>query len=178
MLKLKLQYFGHLSPLASEELTYLKRLWCWERLKAGREGDDRGWDGWMASLTQWTWVWVKSGSWWWTGKFGMLYSMGLQRVGHDWATELNWKSIFACMLNWSVASDSLQPHWLYPPGSSVHGITQGRILEWVAISSSRGSFQPRIKPMSPASAGRFFTTEQRKSFVLINPPSPNPVKEI
>ena len=71
-----------------EELTHLKRPWCWERLKAGGEGDDRGWDGWMASLTQWTWVWVNSGSWWWTGRPGMLQSMGLQRVGHDWATEL------------------------------------------------------------------------------------------
>ena len=61
----------------------------WERLKAG-EGDNRGWDGWMASPTQWTWVWVNSGSWWWTGRPGMLQFMGLQRVGHDWATELHW----------------------------------------------------------------------------------------
>ena len=72
-----------------KELTHWKRPWCWERLKAGGEGDNRGWDGWMASLTQWTWVWVNSGSWWWTGRPGMLQSMGLQRVGHDWATELN-----------------------------------------------------------------------------------------
>ena len=72
-----------------EELTHSKRPWCWERLKAG-EGDDRGWDGWMASPTQWTWVWVSSRSWWWTGRPGMLQSMGLQRVGHNWATELNW----------------------------------------------------------------------------------------
>ena len=59
-----------------EELTHWKRPWCWERLKAGREGDDRGWDGWMASPTQWTWVWVTYGSWWWTGKPSMLQSMG------------------------------------------------------------------------------------------------------
>ena len=64
--------------------------WCWERLKAGGEGDDRGWDGWMASLIQWTWIWVTSGSWWRKGKPGMLQSMGSQRVGHDWATELNY----------------------------------------------------------------------------------------
>ena len=64
--------------------------WCWERLKVGEEGDGRGWDGWMSSLTPWTWVWVSSGSWWWTGKLGVLQSMGLQRVGHDWATELSW----------------------------------------------------------------------------------------
>ena len=55
-----------------------------------REGDDRGWNGWMASLTQWTWVWVNSGRWWWTGRPGVLWFMGLQRVGHDWATKLNW----------------------------------------------------------------------------------------
>ena len=72
-----------------EELTHLKSPWCWERLKAGGEGDNRGWDGWMASLTQWTWVWLNSGSWWCTGRPGMLQSMGLQRVKHDWATELN-----------------------------------------------------------------------------------------
>ena len=65
-----------------------KRPWCLERLKAGGEGDDSGWDGWMASPTQWTWVWVSFGSWWWTGKPGMLQTMGSQRVRHDWATEL------------------------------------------------------------------------------------------
>ena len=73
-----------------EELTHLKRPWCWEGLRAGGEGDDRGWDGWMASPTRWTWVWANSGSWWWTGRPGMLGFMGLQRVGHDWAIELNW----------------------------------------------------------------------------------------
>ena len=73
-----------------EELTHWKRPWCWERLKAGGEGDNRGWGGWMASLTQWTWVWVNSGSWWWTGRPGVLRFTGLQRIGHDWATELNW----------------------------------------------------------------------------------------
>ena len=73
-----------------EEMTHLKRPWCWERLRAGGERDDRGWDGWMASLTQWTWVWVNSGSWWWTGRPGMLQFTGSQRVGHNWVTELNW----------------------------------------------------------------------------------------
>ena len=73
-----------------EELTHWKRPWCWERLRAGGEGDDRGWDGWMASPTPWTWVWVDSGSWWWTGRPGVLQFMGSQRIGHDWATELNW----------------------------------------------------------------------------------------
>ena len=67
-----------------------KRLWCWEEFGAGGEGDDRGWDGWMASPTRWTWIWVNSGSWWWTGRPGVLWFMGLQRVRYDWATELNW----------------------------------------------------------------------------------------
>ena len=62
--------------------------WCSKRLKAGAEGDDRKWDGWMASSSQWTWVWMNSGSWWWTGRPGVLRFMGSQRVGHDWAT--NW----------------------------------------------------------------------------------------
>ena len=85
MLKLKLQ---HLATWC-EEVTHLKRLWCWERLRVGVEGDDRGWDGWMTSPTQWTWVWVDSGSWWWTGRPGVLWFMGSQRVSHDEATELN-----------------------------------------------------------------------------------------
>ena len=75
-----------------EEPTHWKRPWWWERLKAG-EGDDRGWDGWMASLIPWMWVWVSSESWWWTGKPGVPQSMGSQRVRHDWATELNWPEL-------------------------------------------------------------------------------------
>ena len=69
-----------------KELTHWKRPWCWERLKAGGEGENR--DDWMASLTLWTWVWASSGSWWWTGKAGVLQFMGLQWVRHEWATEL------------------------------------------------------------------------------------------
>ena len=80
-----------------EELTHLKRPWCWERLRAGREGYDRGWNDWMASPTKWTWVWVNSGSWWWTGRPGVLRFMGSQRVRHDWATELNRPE-----LNWTI----------------------------------------------------------------------------
>ena len=80
---------GLMLKLASwcKELTHLKRLWCWERLTVGGKGDDRGWDGRMPSLTQRTWVWVDSGSWWWTGRPGMLQSMGWQRVGHDLMSE-------------------------------------------------------------------------------------------
>ena len=76
-----------------EELTHWRRPWCWEGLRAGGDGDNRWWDGWMvASPAQWTWVWVDCGSWWWTGRPGVLWFMGSQRVGHDWATELNWVS--------------------------------------------------------------------------------------
>ena len=76
-----------------EELAHLKRPWCWERLRAGGEADDRGWDGWMTSPTQWTWVWVNSGSWWWTRRPYVLWFMGSQRVRHDWAAELNWSEL-------------------------------------------------------------------------------------
>ena len=106
----------------------------------------------MASPTQWTWVWVSSGSWWWIGRPGVLQSMGLQRVGLDWATELK----------------LLQSHLTlcYPmdcnlPGSSVHGILQARILEWVAMPSSRGSFGPRDWTLVSniyCTARGFFTT--------------------
>ena len=84
------------NPLATwcKELTHWKRHWCRERLRAEGEGDDRGWDGWMVSPTQWTWVWVDSGSWWWTGRPGMLRFMESQRVGHNWATEPNWIKIY------------------------------------------------------------------------------------
>ena len=74
-----------------EELTHWKRPWCWEGLGAGGEGDDRGWDGWVASPTRWIWVWINSGSQWWTGRPGVLRFMGSQRVRHDWVTELNLK---------------------------------------------------------------------------------------
>ena len=77
-------------PTSCEELTHWKTPSCWEGLGAGGEGDNREWDGWMASLTPCTWVWVNSGSWWWTGRPGVLRFMGLQRVRHDWATEVNW----------------------------------------------------------------------------------------
>ena len=90
MLKLKLQYFGHLMWRAdSFEKTLILGNIEGRRRRRG-EGDDSGWDGWMPLSTRWTWVWANSGSWWWTGKPAVWQSMGLQRVGHDWATELNW----------------------------------------------------------------------------------------
>ena len=87
MLKLKLQYFGHLVRRADSSE---KTLMLGKMLRAGGAGDDREWDGWMASPTQWTWLWIDSGTWWWTGRPGVLRFMGWQRVGHDWETELSW----------------------------------------------------------------------------------------
>ena len=87
MLKLKLQYFGHLIQRTHS----LKKTCCWERLKAGEEGADRGWDGWMASLTWWTWVWASYRAWWWTGKPGVLQCMGSK--GLDTTERLNWTEV-------------------------------------------------------------------------------------
>ena len=92
-LKLKLQYFGHLMRRTES----FEKTWCWERLKVKGVGDDRGWDGWMASPTQWIWVWVNSGSWQWTGRPGVLQSMGLQRVRHNWTTEQNSTDYYLCI---------------------------------------------------------------------------------
>ena len=83
-------------------MIHWKRLWCWEVLGARGEGDDRGWDGWMTSLTRCTWVWLNSGSWWWTGRPGVLRFMGSQRVGHDWVTDLIWY-----IISWHLKSDIL-----------------------------------------------------------------------
>ena len=88
ILKLQLQYFSH---LMQRNLTFhWKRPWCWERLKARRERDERGWDDWMASPTQWTWVWVSSGNWWWTGKPGVLQSMWITKI---WTQLSNWPEL-------------------------------------------------------------------------------------
>ena len=86
-----------------KELTHWKRPWCWERLKAWEEGDNRGWDGWRASPTHWTWVWASSKSWWWTGRPGVLLSIGLQRVECDWMNEVNWNDLL-CKINIARAS--------------------------------------------------------------------------
>ena len=85
MLKLKLHFFGHLMQRTDS----LEKTLILGKIEDRGEGDDRGWDGWMASLTWWTWVWASFGSWWWTGKPEVLQSIGSKRVGHDWATELS-----------------------------------------------------------------------------------------
>ena len=97
-----------------KELTHWKRPQYWEKLKVGGEGDDREWNGWMASLTQWTWVWASSRSWWWMGKPGVLRFMGSQRIRHDWVTELNWTSLLhsqnlMCVSHWQHISGP--PHF-------------------------------------------------------------------
>ena len=114
MLKLKLQYFW--PPDVKSWL--IRKDSCWERLKAGGEGDDREWDGWMALQMQWTWVWVHSRSWWWTGKPGMLQSIGLKRVRHDWATEWTELNVRGSSILWSMnASVSGQmPLWVHVNG--------------------------------------------------------------
>ena len=108
------------NPLATwcEELTHWKRPWCWERLKSGGEGDDRGWDGWMVSLTQWTWVWVNSGSWWWTARFGVLQSMGWQSQTQLSDLIINWSIHFKCMYNWTKSQHycykiKTAPPWVF-----------------------------------------------------------------
>ena len=96
--------------------THWKRTWCWQRLKVGEE-DDRGWNGWMPSSTQWTWVWVNSGSWWWTERPGVLQSMGSQTVGHDWVTELNWT--VSKGQNWAQSWRCSGP-WIYALQTAGH----------------------------------------------------------
>ena len=88
-----------------KELTHWKRPWCWERLRAGGEGDDRGWDGWMASPTQWTWVWASYGSWWWTGKPGVLQSMGCK--DSEMTEQLNWTELILCWGEYSISQISV-----------------------------------------------------------------------
>ena len=123
MQKLKLQYFVHLMQRTNS----LERPWCWERLRAGGEGGDRGRDGWMASLTQWTWVWVNSGSWWWTERSGMLQSMGVGKSRtwlSNWTTtkvsqspQLSWCKLGPRLKTTNTGSFSSQGTGLYPTGA-------------------------------------------------------------
>ena len=136
MLKLKLQYLA----TWYEELTHFKRPWCWEWLKVGGEGDDRGWDGWMASPTQWIWVWVNSRSWWWTGRPGVLQSKGSQRVGQDWETELNWfRALHICWIKSAIKSGLLSHPMLV-------GILNLGVISWIR--------QPAISLAFPGLIGK------------------------
>ena len=113
MLKLKLQYFGHLM----RRVDSLEKTLMLGRIGGSRRGDDRGWDGWMASPTRCTWVWVNSGCWWCTGRPGVLRFMGSQRIRHDWATELNW------ILKKRTSALQCKPVWYFIQNSSLgfHG---------------------------------------------------------
>ena len=110
MLKLKPQYSGHLMWRNDS----LERTLMLGKIEGGRRRGDRGWDGWMASRTQRTWVWVSSGSWWWTGRPGVLQSTGSQRVGQDWATEPNWiylRSVYRSLYVQLWARNKLDWSW-------------------------------------------------------------------
>ena len=132
MLKLKLQYLA----TWCEELTYLKRPWCWERLKAEGEGDDSGWDGWIASPTQWTWVWVNSRSWWWTEAWhAAVHGVIKSRTWlSDW-TELNWDD------EYQGTRQSFRNHFIVWNNrlSSIFTIlfpaTQSHSFHWVGVGS-------------------------------------------
>ena len=146
MLKLKLQYFGYLIRRTDSS----ERPWCWERLKAGGEGDDRGWDGWMASPTWWTWVWVSSGSWWWTGKPGVLQPMGSQRVRHDWVTKLNWSHLPS--FPWLALLTHGKRPWCWErlkvggEGDDMVGWLDGIMIWWTWVWASSGSWWWTGKP--------------------------------
>ena len=117
MLKLNLQHFGYLVWRADS----LEKTRCWERLKAGGEGDGRGQDVWLASLTQWTWIGANSRRWWNTEKPGMLQFMRLQRVGHDWATE--WKQMCLTFSFFSFSSCCFWTEYFFPHVFHLHLIS-------------------------------------------------------
>ena len=140
-----------------EELTHLKRAWWWERLKVGGEGDDRGWDSWMASPTRWTWVWVSSGSWWWTGRPGMLQLMGSQSQTRlsDW-TELNCaEAMVVSVLNLVLSLPGLEWLWIvWEWGGGVcepvSGWAPSTTLSWRATSlSSAATTLQFLVPLPP-----------------------------
>ena len=161
MLKLKLQYFS----------------WCWERLKAGREGDDRGWDGWMASPMQWTWVWVNSGSWWWTGKPHVLQSIESQRVGHDWAIELNWTELkpsqssrAQCCFNWSLHCHCIVDWFL--PLTVLFSCLLCRCISLIGIPSKSATYSFWFQSMFPGKLIWYnYLAMQPKTSQQINPGS-------
>ena len=118
--------------------THWKRLWCWEGLGAGGEGDNRGWDDWMASLTWWMWVWVNSGSWWWTGRPGVLRFMGSQRVGH--VERLNWTELSDLMYVMYVSG--CRSTWVRKDSFGIQKSEESRVKThpWVIITSLMTSF--------------------------------------
>ena len=125
-----------------KDQTHLKRPWCWERLRAGGEGDDIGWDGWMASPTQWTWIWVDSGSWWWIGRPGVLRFMRSQRVGYDWATEMNWAFLYCQgLFHWGVKVSGWWRNFLLRLAGDGVGPNNWR-RKWSVGPENRGALKP------------------------------------
>ena len=136
MPKLKFQYIGHLMRRADS----FEKTWCWERLKVGGEGDNRGWDGWMASLTRWTWVWINSRSWWWTGRPGVLQSTGSQRVRYSW-TELFFilSEVISPLLSSSILGTYRPGEFIFQcytflPFHTVHGVLKSKNTELICHS--------------------------------------------
>ena len=124
----------HTLATCFEELTHLKRPWCWETLRAGGEGDNRGWDDWMASPTQWIWVCVGSRCWWWIARPGVLQFMGLQRVGYDWATELNWTELMKrCRKPCPKVAECHPNSWGLEPADSFLVLRMGKFLGAVQL---------------------------------------------
>ena len=161
----------------------LENPWCWEILKAGGEGDNREWDGWMASLNQWTWVWASSGSLWWIGKPGMLQSMGSQRVEHNWVTELNWKSrgvlpswmepVTNGLMPWEVRSVDIEararvgPWWKWRP---MYWETQSRLRsQCINVNKNRNAQLKRLssKEYPHLVSDNTPPTESEASFVCL-----------
>ena len=134
-------------------LTHWKRPWCWERLKVGGEGDDRGWDGWMESWTQWTWVSVNSGSWWWTERPGVLQSMGLQRVRHDWVIELNWTELRLSSLVVSGLGVSAPT----PKAQGLISVQEWRFHKWfvMVLNEIKTNIQNQETKDEPLTNGRY-----------------------